>query len=97
MTYFLGVDVGIFYAFGACLLLAVKQTTLPGVTMLGRGFANEGFHDLADMDEQTKNIEGILIYKIEGALYFANAEKMRDSIKRAETQGGFHVHPSEGQ
>ena len=94
-TFFLGVDIGVLMAFAACLLLAVKQTTLPGVTMLGRGYANDDFHDLQDVDETVAAIEGILIYKIDGALYFANAEKMKESTKRAETQGGFHIHPAE--
>lgn len=95
VTFFLGVDIGVFFAMGVCLLLAVKQTTLPGVTMLGRAHASDDFHDLSDMDEEAANIEGILIYKIEGALYFANCSKMKDSTKRAEVMGGFHVHPAE--
>jgi MFS superfamily sulfate permease-like transporter len=82
VTFLLGVDIGIFFAFAACLLMAVKQTTLPGVTMLGRGYANDDFHDLSDMDEEAQNVEGILIYKIDGPLYFANAEKLKDSTKR---------------
>jgi len=95
VTFLLGVDVGIAFAFGCCLLLAVKQTTLPLVTMLGRGSADDDFHDVSDLDEDVAQVEGLLIYKLEGALFFANAEKLKDSTKRAETQGAFHIHPSE--
>jgi MFS superfamily sulfate permease-like transporter len=97
LTYFLGVDIGIFFAFTVCLLLAVKQTTLPGVAVLGRGYAEDDFHDFEDLDEETKEIEGVIIYKIDGPLYFANAEKLKDSTQRIDTWGGLHVHPSEQQ
>lgn len=66
VTFGLGVDIGIFFAFAACLLMAVKQTTLPGVTMLGRSNAQDDFHDLSDVDEEATNVEGILIYKVSG-------------------------------
>jgi anti-anti-sigma factor len=73
----------------------VKQTTLPSVAVLGRGYLDDDFHDFEDLDEDTKEIEGIVIYKVEGVLYFANAEKLKDSTQRIDVWGNIHVHPSE--
>jgi len=84
-----------FFAFASCLLLVVKKTSRPGVTLLGRGYQDDQFGQMTDLEKQVQDIEGILIYKLEGPLYFANAEKLKDSTRRMERYGGFHVQPSE--
>ena len=95
VTFVFGVDTGVFFAFASCLLVVVKKTTRPGVTLLGRGFQDDQFGQMTDLEKAVQDIEGILIYKLEGPLYFANAEKLKDSTRRMERYGGFHVHPSE--
>eukprot|EP00808_Paulinella_micropora_P027726 g2472.t1 len=90
-----GIDMGVFFAFGSCLLMAVKQTTLPSLTVLGRGDNDGDYRDLMDLDEHTKKIDGVLIYKVDGALFFANAQKLKESTQRMEKWGNMHVHPSE--
>jgi len=95
VTFVFGVDTGVFFAFASCLLLVVKKTSRPGVTLLGRGYQDDEFGQMTDLEKQVQDIEGILIYKLEGPLYFANAEKLKDSTRRMERYGGFHVHPSE--
>ena len=95
VTFVFGVDTGVFFAFASCLLLVVKKTSRPGVTLLGRGYQDDQFGAISELERQVSDIEGILIYKLEGPLYFANAEKLKDSTRRMERYGGFHVHPSE--
>ena len=95
VTFFFGVDTGVFFAFAACLLLAVKKTTLPGVKLLGRGYQDDEFSPMTEIEKAVNDIEGVLVYKLDGPLYFANAEKLKDSTRRMEKYGGFHVHPSE--
>lgn len=73
----------------------MKQTSLPGVAVLGRGYASDDFAELEDLDDDTKEIEGIIIYKIDGPLYFANAQKLKDSTRRIDFWGSMHAHPSE--
>eukprot|EP00457_Paulinella_chromatophora_P001072 gb/GEZN01001074.1/.p1 GENE.gb/GEZN01001074.1/~~gb/GEZN01001074.1/.p1 ORF type:complete len:1007 (+),score=126.68 gb/GEZN01001074.1/:110-3130(+) len=95
VTLIWGIDMGVFFAFGSCLLMAVKQTTLPALTVLGRGDNDDDYRDLMDLDEHTTKIDGVLIYKVDGALFFANAQKLKESTQRMEKWGNMHVHPSE--
>ena len=95
VTFVFGVDTGVFFAFASCLLLVVKKTSRPGVTLLGRGYQDDQFGAMSDLERAVQDVEGVLIYKLEGPLYFANAEKLKDSTRRMERYGGFHVHPSE--
>jgi len=78
VTALLGVDVGIFFAFAVCLLMVVKQTSFPSITLLGRGRGDNEFHDLSDVRMNAQTIEGMLIFKIEGPLYFANSSKLKE-------------------
>lgn len=77
------------------MLLAVRRTTLPGVALLGRGSNESGFGAISEIDRAARDIEGCIVYSLNGPLYFANAEKLKDSTRRMERFGGFHVHPSE--
>eukprot|EP00808_Paulinella_micropora_P029528 g37967.t1 len=98
VTLVYGIDMGIFFAFGSCLLMAVKQTTLPTLTVLGRGDQEEmgaEYRDLQDLDARATHIDGVLIYKVVGALFFANAQKLKESTQRMEKYGDLHCHPSE--
>ena len=95
VTFVFGVDTGVFFAFASCLLLVVKKTSRPGVTLLGRGYQDDQFGAISELERGVSDIEGCLVYKLEGPLYFANAEKLKDSTRRMERYGGFHVHPSE--
>jgi hypothetical protein len=45
---------------GACLLLVVRLTTSPGVTMLGRGSKHDEFLDLGDVTVEAQSIEGLV-------------------------------------
>jgi len=78
-------------------LMAVRRTTLPGVSILGQGPESGSFSSISSANESnTSEIRDlhVLIYSINGPLYFCNAERLRDSTRRLETYGSFHSHPS---
>jgi len=53
VTFLFGVDVGIFFAFASCLMMLVKETNKPAVTLLGRADASPGdFQALETPDDE---------------------------------------------
>ena len=121
ITFFFGVDIGLFFAFACCLLLVVKQQNKPAVRLLGRvttasnksdarsaveildgtqqGAASNSTEAYYEYEQSTaltnEELEGILIYQIDGPLVFSNSEGLRDRTRRIEYQGSFVSHPSE--
>jgi MFS superfamily sulfate permease-like transporter len=125
VTFFFGVDTGLFFAFACCLLLVIKQQHKPAVRLLGRaaapsavaanvtngsrmrgvermggdasGNTGDAYYEL----EESSNIaseaafEGILIYQIDGPLFFCNSEGLKDRTRRIEFLGSVICHPSE--
>lgn len=94
VTVILGIDVGVLYAFACCLLLMVRHTTLPGVTILGRVTDGDAFSDVRTLQRGDRPVQGMIIYKIEGPLHFANSAKLLESTRRFEYYGEVHTHPS---
>ncbi len=106
VTFFFGVDTGIFFAFAACLLLVVRQQNKPAVRLMGRlkesvGPRNpngeeEAYYEVEEgANMHNVELEGILIYQIDGPLFFSNAEGLKDRTRRIEFFGSIVSHPSE--
>lgn len=113
ITFFFGVDIGLFFAFASCLLLVIKQQNKPSVRLLGRfgdktssqsvdtvddqgqSGTNEQYVEFGEHASLHQSLEGILIYQIDGPLFFCNAENLKDRMRRIEIFGSVVSHPSQ--
>ncbi|MDH6539769.1 SulP family inorganic anion transporter [Streptomyces lavendulae] len=81
----LGVLPGIAIAVALSVLNVFRQTWWPYHTVLGRVPDLEGFHDVRSYPEAFR-LPGLVIYRFDAPLLFANAKAFRDEIRRlAET------------
>ena len=71
---------GLFIGIGVSLLLLVYRASRPHVAMLGRTPGPDGvFHDL-ERHPDARPLDAAVVLRIEGSLYFANAENVRARI-----------------
>jgi len=89
MTVIVGVDLGIFIGMGISLLLVVRHTSFPRVSLMGQDEDGK-WKDAAE--PKTKPIDGLIVVRIEEALYFANIEQIKDMFKRIEMFGRQDAH-----
>ncbi len=83
---FLGVALlGVLPGIGIAVLLSIlnvfRRAWLPYETELGRVPGLEGFHDIHSHPE-AHHLEGLVIYRFDGPLFFANAKSFRDEVRR---------------
>lgn len=93
ITFFFGVDMGLLFAFLACLLMLVKQTNIPVVRMLGRTSTGE-YLDLHDPLARPEKLQNILLVKLGGSLHFANCAALKTKLERMESFGDVTAHPA---
>ena len=78
----LGMLGGILVAVGLSLLVVVLRASSPSTAFLGRLPGTDTYRDVADHpDAQT--FPGLLIYRFDAPLFFANAGQMRSDISQA--------------
>lgn len=77
-----GVIMGIFIAVGLALLSFVWRAWRPYSTVLGRVENLKGYHDITRYPE-AKRIPGLVLFRWDAPLFFANAEAFRERILRA--------------
>ena len=77
---FVGVIQGIFLAVGLSLLAFVRRAWSPHDAVLGRADGVKGYHDL-DYYPRAKQIPGLVLYRFDAPLFFANADVFRDRIR----------------
>ena len=71
---------GLFIGIGVSLLLLVYRASRPHVATLGRTPGPDGvFHDL-ERHHDARPLDAAVVLRIEGSLYFANAENVRARI-----------------
>ena len=78
----LGVIEGIFIAVGLALLNFIRRAWYPYDAVLGRVDALKGYHDVSRYPA-AKRIPGLLLYRWDAPLFFANAEQFADRLKLA--------------
>jgi high affinity sulfate transporter 1 len=78
----LGVIQGIFIAVGLALLNFIRRAWYPYDAVLGRVDGLKGYHDVSRYPE-AKRIPGLLLYRWDAPLFFANAEQFADHLKLA--------------
>ncbi|KAI7855966.1 sulfate transporter family-domain-containing protein [Circinella umbellata] len=95
-TVVISLEFGTLVAITLSLLLTVKETSYPRISIMGRvkGTHNkfQAIHENPDMIE---HLEEVLIIRIEEALFFANTGKLKDRLRRLEYYGDPSIHPSE--
>jgi high affinity sulfate transporter 1 len=78
----LGVIEGIFLAVGLALLDFIRRAWRPYDAVLGRVDGLKGYHDVSRYPD-AKRIPGLVLYRWDAPLFFANAEIFADDIKQA--------------
>jgi high affinity sulfate transporter 1 len=77
----LGVLPGIAIAVGLSILNVFRRAWWPYDTVLGRVDGLEGYHDVRSYPE-ARRLPGLVIYRFDAPLFFANAKTFRDEIRR---------------
>jgi MFS superfamily sulfate permease-like transporter len=77
----LGVLPGIAIAVGLSILNVFRRAWWPYDTELGRVAGLEGYHDVHSYP-QAEHLPGLVIYRFDGPLFFANAKTFRDEVRR---------------
>jgi SulP family sulfate permease len=88
---FLGIIQGILIGVVLSLLLLIARASRPPLRQLGRDPASNAFHDL-DREEGLEPTPGVLAVRIDGPLFFANANRIRDGIVTMVGQADPPVH-----
>lgn len=81
----LGVIQGIFIAVAISLLVFIWHAWRPYSAVLGRVDGMKGYHDISRHPE-AKRIPGLVLFRWNAPLFFANAEIFRESVLRAVSQ-----------
>jgi high affinity sulfate transporter 1 len=77
----LGVLEGIVLAIFLAVLLFFRRNWWPHGAVLGRAGGTEGWHSIADLTDAAE-VPGVLVYRWEAPLFFANAGAFRQQIRR---------------
>jgi high affinity sulfate transporter 1 len=77
----LGVLPGIAIAVALSILNVFRRAWWPYDTVLGRVTGLEGFHDIRSYPA-AEHLPGLVIYRFDGPLFFANATTFRDEVRR---------------
>jgi len=78
----LGVITGIFIAVALALLTFIWRAWRPYHAVLGRVDGMKGYHDITRHPE-ARRIQGLVLFRWDAPLFFANAEMFRESVLRA--------------
>jgi high affinity sulfate transporter 1 len=78
----LGVIAGIFIAVGLAFLGFIKRAWRPYDAVLGRIDGEKGYHDVSRHPE-AQRIPGLVLFRWDAPLFFANAEIFADHVHRA--------------
>jgi high affinity sulfate transporter 1 len=77
-----GVVAGIFLAVGLALMAFFWRAWRPHWAILGRVDGMKGYHDVTRYPE-ARQLDGLLLYRWDAPLFFANAEAFREAIEAA--------------
>ncbi len=77
----LGVLQGIVVAVALAILLFFRRSWWPHGAVLGRVSAEEGWHDIG-ANPEAEQLPGIVVYRWEAPLFFANAGEFRQQIRK---------------
>ncbi|RCH91131.1 hypothetical protein CU097_005564 [Rhizopus azygosporus] len=95
-TIMISLEFGTLLAVTLSLLLTIKETSYPRISIMGRvkGTHNK-FRPIQDDPDVVEHLEDILIVRIDEPLFFANTGQLKDRLRRLEQFGDMSIHPSE--
>jgi len=80
-TIFLGVEYGLAIAVGVSILLVLYESAYPKIAVLGR-LPGTALYRNVKQYPNAECCDGLVIVRIDGPLYFANAQNVRDQIRK---------------
>ncbi|KAI8143918.1 sulfate transporter family-domain-containing protein [Fennellomyces sp. T-0311] len=95
-TVVISLEFGTLVAITLSLLLTIKETSYPRISIMGRvkGTHNE-FRAIHDDPDEIEHLESVLVVRVEEPLFFANTGQLKDRLRRLENYGDMSTHPSE--
>jgi MFS superfamily sulfate permease-like transporter len=82
-----GILAGVGIAIGLSVLAVLQRAWHPYTAILGRVTGLKGYHDTVRHPEG-RRVPGLLIFRFDAPLFFANAEVFRDAVRRViEAEG----------
>lgn len=94
VTIFVSLEFGTLFMIGCSLILVIKDSTKPRLSVLGQVDGSYKFRNVKDFPF-AKSIDEVLILRIEEPLSFANAGQLKEKLKRIELHGDLSAHPSD--
>jgi len=80
-TMFLGVEVGLGIAVAVSLLIVVYEAVYPHAALLGRLPGTSLYRNIKQYPD-TEQYNGLVIVRVDGPMYFANANSIRDKVRK---------------
>lgn len=95
-TVIISLEFGTLVAITLSLLLTIKQSSYPRISIMGRvkGTHNK-FRAIHEDPDEVEHLEDVLIVRVEEPLFFANTGQLKDRLRRLEYYGDMATHPSE--
>jgi sulfate permease, SulP family len=84
-TLFLGIQFGILISVVASLVVVLRQTTRPNIAILGRVPGTTAFRSI-ERSPDVVTTDGVVVLRIDAPLYFANAEFVKEELRRVEVR-----------
>ncbi|KAG2202473.1 hypothetical protein INT47_013089 [Mucor saturninus] len=95
-TVMVSLEFGTLLAVTLSLLLTIKETSYPRISIMGRvKGTNDKFRPIQDDPNVVEHLEDVLIVRIDEPLFFANTGQLKDRLRRLEQFGDMSIHPSE--
>ncbi|CAO3644766.1 unnamed protein product [Cunninghamella echinulata] len=95
-TVIISLEFGTLLAVTLSLLLTIKETSYPRISILGRVKGNHRrFKPIVENPDEIEHMEDVLIIRVEEPLFFANTGQLKDRLRRLEQFGDMSIHPSE--
>jgi SulP family sulfate permease len=82
-TLILGIERGIIVAVAASLIVVLSQTARPHTAVLGRVPGTTSFRNI-DRSPGAITLDGVVVFRVDAPLYFANADFLRESLGELE-------------
>jgi MFS superfamily sulfate permease-like transporter len=87
---FLGIIQGIAIGVALSLLLLIARASNPAIRRLGRKAGSEAYLDVARHDDLVES-PGIVVVRLDGPLFFADANRFRDGVRELVAREGAPV------
>ncbi|KAH9888425.1 sulfate anion transporter [Cubamyces lactineus] len=95
LTIIWNVEIGIAVSVVISLLLVVRRSSRPRMTILGRIPGTERWKPIDENPEAEEDAQGVLIVRIRENLDFANTAQLKERLRRLELYGHDKHHPAD--